>query len=438
MKRVVVIGGGFAGLSAAVRLSGKNLSVTLLERRNQLGGRAYSFTERQTGDTVDNGQHLLMKCNRHTLEFLKQVGSSDRVQFQDRFAIEFCHRDRGRTRLSFPHLPSPLHLLLGLLRFKSIALSDIPRLAGVARHLDPLKVNRLSVEAWLERCRQTDRLRRSFWYPLSISALNQSPADAPANHLIRIFQEAFLKDRDGARLGYATAGLSKLYSGASRLIESRGGEVHLRRRVMRISRAGGRISIQLDSGERLDADACICSVPPSALFRLVPASLFSLRRDLTSFRPSPILSVNLWFEHPIMESDFVGLLGGRMHWVFNKSNLYRGRDRASNGHVAVVSSAADGLIDASDDDLVRISLEEIRTHLRVDPSNRLIHRLIVRERQATYALPPGAPRPGPRTEWPGLFLAGDWTDTGLPSTIESAVLSGRTAADAAEAFLFRR
>ena len=436
MKHVVVIGGGFSGLSAAAQLASKGLRVTLLERRKQLGGRAYSFTDRETGDTVDNGQHLLMKCNLHTLEFLKQIGTSDRLHFQNQFAIEFRHPRLGRTHLSFPRLPSPLHILLGLMRFKPIALSDIPKFAGVARNLSPLKTKGLSVKAWLERCGQTDRLLRSFWHPLSISALNQAPEDAPASHLARIFRDAFLRNLDGACLGYATVGLSGLYSdSASQFIKSRGGEVLLRRRVVHFGEERERISIQLDSGEKLCADACISSVPPTALIRLLPPSLSRLRRDLASFRPSPILSVNLWFEHPVIESDYVGLLGGRMHWVFNKRSLYRGRDRASTGHVAVVSSAADGLLDESDADLVRITLEEIRSHLPDNERNTLIHSLVVRERQATYVLPPSAPRPGVTTEWPGLFLAGDWTDTGLPSTIESAVLSGRAASDAALEFL---
>ncbi len=438
MKHVVIIGGGFAGLSAAVALSRQGVRLTLLERRRHLGGRAYSFTDRTTGDTVDNGQHLVMKCYRHTRDFLTHIGTIDRLRFQDRFHIDFHHPHKGHTPLTFPRtLPPPLHLLVGFLRFGPVNTKDalgLRRLAGPLKSPPPAG---LTVDDLLNRCGQSKRIRQAFWDPLCISALNQSPASAPAGHLIAVLREAFFGERDAAYLGYPGVGLSALYTDAAEsFIKTRGGRVRIGAAATGLDiTPGGPIQIRLKSEDPLTASAVICAATPPAQARLLPDTLAGLKQRLLAFRPSPILSVNLWFDRPIIASKFIGLLGAQMDWIFNKAALYENRDKASLGHITLVASAADRLVDKSDDELVTIALKDLRSRVPAAAGAALRHHRVVRERQATFALPPDQTHPTNRTSVPNLFLAGDWTDTGLPATIESAVISGYRAAEGVLQFL---
>ena len=216
MKRVAIIGGGFAGLAAAVRLCDAGCPVALLERRQQLGGRAFSFSDPVTGDTLDNGQHLFMKCYRETLDVLTRIGARDDVVFQPRFGIAFRHATRGACDLRFPSfLPAPLNLLVGFLRFRAIRWSDIPPLRKIDAELHKALAPRLAVDAWLDHCGQTPRMRAAFWDPLCLAALNQRPHNARARHLQAVLREAFWQP-DGACLGYARKGLSDLFAHRAR------------------------------------------------------------------------------------------------------------------------------------------------------------------------------------------------------------------------------
>ena len=441
MTHVAVIGGGFAGLAAAVSLAGKGIAVTLLERRKRLGGRAYSFTDRTTGDTVDNGQHLFMKCYRHTRDFLARIGTADRLQFQHAFHIPFRHPARGNSTLSFyGWLPPPLNLFAGFLRFGAIGWADVLRLRRVAASLKHPPECDTSVDAWLNTCGQSPVIRRAFWDPLCVSALNQHPQDARADLMAAVLREAFLGGRDGACIGYAGAGLSALYTDAARrFIEAHGGTVRVGAAVTAISsRSDCRIALRLKSGEGVTADACICAIPPSDISNLLLQNDFQiLLHLLPQFRPSPILSLNLWFDRPIINTEFVGLLDARMHWVFDKAAIYAGRDRASEGHVTLVASAADDLMDRPDGELVRIALEDLRATVPETRKARLLHHRAIKERRATFARPPGSPALPPQPVCPNVYIAGGWTDTGLPDTIEGAVLSGYRAAERVVAGLHR-
>ena len=439
MSHVIVIGGGFAGLAAGVRLAAHGTcEVSLLERRKHLGGRAYSFTDRATGDTVDNGQHLFMKCYLRTREFLETIGTEDRLCFQDRFRLDFAHPGAGPTVLLFARrLPPPLNLLAGFMRYRPVGAGDVLRLRHVRSALNEPTAPGLTVNDWLEACRQSQAIRRAFWNPLCVSALNLQPDVAPARFLTAVLKSAFLGDRDSYLMGYAGVGLSAMYTGAARsYIQRHGGRCRVGDAVAALNIVdGGKIGIRLRSGEGLTADATICAITPPALARILPEGLEDLKSSLKPFYPSPILSVNLWFAEPVLDRPFVGLLAGRMDWIFNKPMLYDGRDRASPGHVTLVASAADRLVDEPDERLVEIALGDLHDALPATRQNPLEHHLVVRERHATFALPGGQSPPPNRTTIPGLYIAGDWTDTGLPATVESAVDSGYRAAALALEYL---
>lgn len=432
MRRVIIIGGGFAGLAAGVRLAERGTCVvSLFERRKHLGGRAYSFTDRASGDTVDNGQHLFMKCYFQTREFLETIGAGDRLRFQEEFRLDFLHPGLGHTPLKFPRLlPAPLNLLAGFMRYGPVNLRDVVRLRRVRTALAKTLQPGITVNEWLMACRQSPAIRQAFWDPLCISALNQHPDAAPASHLTSVLKLAFLGRSDSTLMGYPGVGLSAMYTDAARhFIHRHGGACHVGEAATELRVAeDGRIRVRLKSGPIVSADAAICAITPPALCRLLPDGLEDLTIRLKSFYPSPILSVNLWFRAPVLDMPFVGLLTGRMDWIFNKPMLYNGRDRASPGHVTLVASAADGLVDQPDEKLVGIALGDLHQFLPETRNIPLKHHLVVRERHATFALPRGQSPPPNRTAAPGLYVAGDWTDTGLPATVESAVESGYRAA----------
>ena len=439
--RVAVIGGGFAGLAASVELAKSGVQVALLEARRHLGGRAYSFRHTATGDTVDNGQHLFMRCYQSTRDFLDRIGTADLLSFQDGFRVDFSHPEMGEMALAFPRRgPRSYRILRGFLRFKPFRLADLPGLARVERTLNDPASDQCSAADWLDSTGQSSALRESFWDPLCIAALNRVPAEASARDLRAVLREAFFGRPDGADMGYAGGGLSALYTEASRqFIESHEGKVRSGAAAQCLTRLpDGSLEVGLKADERIEADAVIAAVPPPALLRILPDGMRPLRETLSRYRPSPILSVNLWLDRPVMRKPVLGLLGTEMQWVFCQSALYAGRDRAAPGHITLVASAADALVGLSDDALVEMALSDLRTHLPEAGNATCTQHLVIRERRATYDLAPSMDRPGNTTDWPGLYVAGDWTDTGLPATIEGAVSSGQDAARLAVNFCSAR
>ena len=432
-KRVVIIGGGFAGLAAGVALSERGHQVRLLERRNHLGGRAYSFVDAKTGDVVDNGQHLFMGCYRHTIGFLEKIGRLDRLKFQARPHVDFLDR-KGFASFDCPPLPAPLHVLAGLLRMKGIGLGDKLRTFKVGRAIKgngKLLPGALTVDQWLDELGQSALIKKRFWYPMVVATLNQGPDVASARMLKVVLQEAFGGDSKSASIGISRVGLSDLYTdGASDFIEARGGAVQTGAQVRRLIVEQGLVTAaELKEGERIDGDCFISAVPPEALFAILPdKQKLEEFSQLDKLGSSPIVSINLWFDRPIIDREFVGLLGTRSQWIFNKDLILKPGKRSNQ--VAVIISAARDFVDWTRSDLVKMAIGELHELLPDSRSAELLHSVIVKEREATlsHSVESDSLRPGPRTSIPNLILAGDWTDTGLPATIESAVMSGDVAA----------
>ncbi|MYF72366.1 MAG: hypothetical protein F4175_03030, partial [Gemmatimonadetes bacterium] len=310
--------------------------------------------------------------------------------------------------------------------------TDIPPLRKIVAELHKDLDTGLTVDAWLDHCGQKPRMRRAFWDPLCIAALNQRPQNASARYLQAVLREAFLGEPDGARLGYARTGLSGLFENRAReYISKRGGEVQCGIAVTSIAPAPSDVRIHTRSGDVIDTDMCIAAVPPLQLARMICAKTFAeLHHTLCQYEPSPIFSVNLWFDRPIMREPMCGLLGTTMEWVFNKSVLYGDHDRASEGFLTMVASAAHHLLHMSNDELIDMACRELH---QVFPESRraeVLQARVICEHAATCALPLSYAVPKTQTPHPRLFLAGDWTDTGLPPTIEGAVRSGYAAADA--------
>jgi hydroxysqualene dehydroxylase len=435
---VVVIGGGFAGLAAAVDLSEQGRRVLLLERRAFLGGRAYSFLDRATGDTVDNGQHLMMGCYRHTLGFLGKIGALGNVKFQPQARVDFLSDEGGHAAFKCPPLPAPLHLMAGLARLKTVGWGDRVRALGVGLALKRMNGDRarladLTVREWLTELGQPERLQRRFWDLIALATLNEAPERASADMFARVLEEAFLRTRQDSTMVISRVGLSEMYTAdAKRFIETRGGEVRLNATVERVEFEGGRAGgVILRGGERVAPQAVVSAVPYFALKAMIApevAAGVEAFRHLGEFRSAPIVSINLWYDGPVTDLEFVGLLDSPVEWVFNKNAI--GGQQSKRQHLALVISGAHAAAKMPKERLVAMAANEVRRFFPAARTQQPAHSFVVREHRATLSHTVGVARlrPAQRTPFANFFLAGDWTDTGLPATIEGAVWSGRECA----------
>jgi squalene-associated FAD-dependent desaturase len=442
---IVVIGAGWAGLAAAVRLADAGIPVTLVEESPRLGGRATAFVDRESGERVDNGQHVLFGCYRETYAFLRRLGTAGLAPLQPRLDLTMIGPAGERGRLRCPRLPAPWHLVAGVLRWKAVPGADrrtALRLRSVineVRREGPAAVaarvaSGVTVASWLDEHRQSPTLAEWLWHPLALAALNQSPETASAAPFVRVLGEMFSSDPASAAVGLPAVPLDELSGVPARaFLESRGGVVHQKTagRVELDDR--GNIAAVYTGGSRLETSHVISAVPWFAFGRLwargAPPALVRIADDAAAMQSSPIVTVNLWLDGPVLEPGdrFVGFVRGAAQWVFDKRALWD--DRA--GHVAVVASGADAIARLDNAEATDVVMRQLRRLLPRMAGRELLRSVVVREHRATFSLAPGAPpRPGTVTDLPGFYLAGDWTDTGLPGTIESAVLSGHRAAEA--------
>lgn len=436
---VLIIGGGFAGLAAAVELTAAGRRVLLLERRAFLGGRAYSLTDPTTGDVVDNGQHLMMGCYHHTLKFLADIGATHKLKFQEHPRVDFLHETEGHARFQCPALPAPLHLLAGLAKLPSLGWQDRLRALLLGLEMRALNGNRarladLTVREWLTETGQTARMQQRFWDLVALATLNEQPERASADMFAEVIERAFMRTKRDSTMVISRVGLSDLYTtDAMRFMTERGGEVRLNATVERIEFANGRAAgVTLRSGEQFAADYIVSAVPYFALRRMLDHQTVAGRDEfsrLAEFQSAPIVSINLWYDEPVTELEFVGLLDARIEWVFNK-NAIAGDATARRQHLALVISGAHAVAAWPKEKLVALAVQEMHRFFPAARRQQPVHSFVVREQDATLSHTVGLTRlrPPQRTSFPNFFLAGDWTATGLPATIEGAVWSGQECA----------
>jgi squalene-associated FAD-dependent desaturase len=437
---VVIVGAGFAGLSAAVRLARGGARAVVVEARSRLGGRATAFADRETGELVDNGQHVLFGCYTETFEFLREIGADGNVRIDPSLSVTMIDRQGRKSRLSCPELPPPLHLVAGVMEWEALGWRDrlsVLRMAGpirlARRGLAP-GARRIAaspgetVESWLVRNGQTERIREMLWNPLALAALNQPPDRAAAPPFARVLAEMFGTDPRAAAIALPAKPLDATYAEPARAyLHAHGG----------IVRTGLAAAIHVDRDrvtsvrvgqEELRPAAVICAVPWFALPDAIPGRPPALATTLDSARltePSPIVTVNVWFDRPVITEPFVGLPGRALQWVFDKRTVFGGEA----SHLSLVSSGASPIVHMTNAELVERAHAELLDAIPSVRSATLVRGSVVREPRATFSLAPGQPpRPSTETGVRGLYLAGDWIDTGLPATIESAVRSGHGAA----------
>jgi squalene-associated FAD-dependent desaturase len=451
-----VIGGGLAGLSSAVALAEAGLQVRLLEKRPHLGGRATSYTL-PDGSEVDNCQHVTLGCCTNLADFYSRVGAAGKISFYDR--LYFVDAQGRRSTMEASPLPAPLHLAPSFMLFGSLNLADKLSIANAMMAIattggNPAGIDGISMLDWLQRIKQTPAAIDRFWRVVLVSALDEELSRTDARYGIEVFWKGFLANRNGYRVGIPSVPLAELYEGCREAVMRRGGEVRLRAGIREIRvRDNSFASVLMDDGTETSADACIAAVPHDALLSLLPKEMGEGNGTLSglpNIKNSPITGVHLWYDRTVMTEPFLTLLDHTTQWVFNKSLLYRtaetngaGARPTSQGEKSL-SAEADGqylqLVISASYDLVQKPRQEIIDLCRRDladvlPATRhaqLRKATVIKEINATFSPAPGVDRwrPTQRSSVRNLFLAGDWTRTGWPSTMEGAVRSGYLAAEA--------
>lgn len=437
---VCVVGGGLAGLSAACVLADAGFKVILFERRPYLGGRASSYEHPGTGETVDNCQHVLLGCCTNLLDFYRRIGSEDKIQWFDH--LTFIEPGGRRSEIRSSSLPAPLHTSWSFLKAASLSLKDklaISRaMLAFMRGLPEDTAE--NFEAWLRRHGQTQRAIDRFWKVVLVSALNEDLDRSSVRYAAQVFRESFMKSAEAGRMGVPRVPLTELYKSAIDYMRERGGEVHFRSAVDSFSAATSGVTLRTSTGD-VQAAYAVLAVPYFALSKLLPSNngsapfAVSLAEKLQSFQSSPITGIHLWFDREITELEHAVLLDRTIQWMFHKSKL-QARTSASaelqGSYLELVVSSSKSLVDRSRQEIIDLALRELVEFFPEVQRAKLLKATVVKEVHATYSAQPLSDqyRPASATSWPRVFLAGDWTATGWPATMEGAVRSGYKAAEA--------
>ncbi|MGI6456267.1 MAG: hydroxysqualene dehydroxylase HpnE [bacterium] len=430
----VIIGGGFAGIAAAVQLAQAGIRVTLLETKSFLGGRTYSIRDRKSGDVIDNGQHILMGCYHQTMELLRMLGTQDGIYFQDRLSVYYRDGEENYDELNCPALPGPLHLLGGLLRMKSLTLQD--KWAAVRMGLalkNPASVqDSESVDAFCNRLRQTPAIREKMWDPIAISALNETTERADMKIFREVLAQAFFGSADDSRLGLPRVPLQELHGEAARrFIEERGGLVRLNERVERILCQGALVKgVILTTGERIPCESCISAASANHLKTILEHSALAEQIAVPDLGASPIVSVYLWFEEPLATEAVCCTPRCTFEWIFHRNHFVREGEHEKQC-VCLVASAARRFQSWSREQIIEAAIADLHRLYPHSRRQKALSATVFWEPRATFSATPENVRKRlpSQTVLPNFFLAGDWTDTGLPATIEGAVQSGFMAAE---------
>ncbi|MGH3498360.1 MAG: hydroxysqualene dehydroxylase HpnE [Nocardioidaceae bacterium] len=432
MTRVAVIGGGLAGITAALRCADAGCEVRLLESKPWLGGLTHSW--RRDDAWVDNGQHVFLRCCTSYLALLDRMGVSDLVNLQSRLDIQVRSALSPRAcRLRRNRMPAPLHLLGSIAGYRWLTLRERLRFARAALALrsvdtaDP-RTDEQTFGDWLVQHGQSPRAIEALWELVSVATLNARAHDASLSLAATVFQVGLLRDGSAGDLGWPLVPLRTLHGdAAARALAQAGVDVLTRRKVTALRQAGG---WSLDAGQAVEvtADAVVLAVPPAAAERLLPAAAIDLPAGWSGrLGASPIVNVHVRYDRQVLDEPFLAAVDGPVQWVFDRT---RSSGVRSGQYLVVSLSAAQDLIDLPTSALCDLLLPGLQSLLPRSRNAAVQEVFVTRERQATFWPAPGSARlrPPSATSVPGLFLAGAWTDTGWPATMEGAVRSGDNAA----------
>jgi squalene-associated FAD-dependent desaturase len=430
-RRAVVVGGGLAGITAAIQLRDAGIAVTLLESRPRLGGAATSYA--RAGMMIDNGQHVFLRCCDSYRGLLARLGVTESVTIQDRFDVTVLSA-AGRARLRRDALPSPLHFARALAGFRLLSLAERARVGRAAlgfRFADPASpdLDQLRLGNWLAARGQNERTRRRLWDLFIVSALNIGGDEASVGLAATVIKTALLGANGAADIGMANVPLGRLHADATaELLGRLGAQVRLGARAASIERISGGFRVALGSdGESITADGVIVAVPADQAARLAGGAGVQSAAGWAGLGSSPIVNVHVVYDRQVTDLPFAAAVDSPVQWVFDKT---RQAGLKSGQYLAVSISAADDLVDMPTAAVRRLFLPALEELFPAAAAAGIEDFFVTRERRATFRQGPGsgALRPGAATSVPGLALAGAWTNTGWPDTMEGAVRSGHQAA----------
>ncbi|AWS46153.1 hydroxysqualene dehydroxylase HpnE [Streptosporangium sp. 'caverna'] len=424
---VAIIGGGLAGISAAIALGEAGHAATLYEARPRLGGATHSFV--RNGLMVDNGQHVFLRCCTAYRGLLDRLGGAGRVHVQDRFDVRVLTSAGRCERLRRGVLPGPFHLLPALARYPLLKPADRLRAMRVSlalRRLDPTDpaLDRTDLGSWLAAHGQSDAARRALWELFAMAALNVGVEGAALGPAAMVFKTALLGRADAADIGVPSVPLGELHGTAAQTaIVRRGGAVRLSAKVTAVEPG----PVIMVDGTRVKASAVIVATPHEQAAILVPGEAVPGRGLWSGLDASPIVNVHVVYDRRVTRVPFAAVVDSPVQWVFDKTRVSGLQD---GQYLAISVSAAERWIDMPTAQVRAVFVPAIERLFPAACQARIIDFFVTRERRATFRQGPGsgALRPGAATRWPGLFLAGAWTDTGWPDTMEAAVRSGLNAA----------
>jgi squalene-associated FAD-dependent desaturase len=457
-SRVAIAGGGLAGLAAACALSDLGFRVVLYEKRPFLGGRASSYEHPGTGEVVDNCQHVLFRLCTNLIEFYERIGVADQIRWFDE--MNFIEPGGRVSVMRSSALPAPLHTAPSFWHFPFLSTADK---LSITRTLVPITLTELrddgrSFQQWLDAHRQSASAVARFWRPILVSALSEELDRISVSAAAQVIRES-MKSASARQMGVPMIPLTDLYNAAGEYVRARGGALEFRCPIDSFSVDASQVEVRLRGAAEQSArfDYLVVALPFDALDRVLPPARESesVREKISHFENSPITGIHLWFDRQISELEHAVLLDRTIQWMFHKSRLQpirtqnvlasvvAGRDQQDarrestpavrdGSYIELVVSSSKSLIDKSRAEIVHMALTEVREFFPASREANLVKSTVIKEVNATYSPKPGidAHRPSAITAWPRVFLAGDWTATGWPATMEGAVRSGYIAAEA--------
>ena len=422
-------------MSAACALAETGLRVQLVERRSYLGGRASSYLHSGVGEVIDNCQHVLFGCCTNLIGFYRRIGVADRIHW----TCEMTMIEPGgrRSQLGSSWVPAPFHGLPKLLSAHAFTLADKLALGrAFSTLMRPVSADSTeSLGAWLKRHKQTEGALKRFWRLVIASALNADVDSIALPYAAKVIRELFMNSAEAGSMGMSTVPLSELYAGAQAFLEQRGSKVLFNTNVESATWNEENAQWTLTTrSATLASDLLVLALPFEGMQKLLPQmpsadGVDTLERQIERHEHWPICSVHLWFDREVTELDHAVLLDREIHWMYNKSSLQPWR---KGNYLELVVSASRSFAQLSREQAIAQALKELAEYFPTVAGAKLEKATLVKEMRATFGVPPGidSARPPAAAPWPNCFLAGDWTATGWPSTMESAARSGHLVAEA--------
>jgi len=435
---VAIIGGGVAGITAYNYLVQRNFKVCLIEARDSLGGRINSFIDKTTSDEIDNGQHLLIGAYKEFLDLVNDLNSTKFLKILNHIDFKLYSKDKRY------HLKSKLNgkwgYLLAILNLNKIDILDkvrIVKLFVMINFISAYKFDDYSCYEFLKKNNQSDKIIKIFWEPLILATLNNNIYDAPAKLLINVLKLGFLSNSQNSKLIFSKVGLTKLIEPIEKKIFNNS-KIFKSTRVKKIINENNKIiRLLLNNGEYIIANSFISTVLPIELKKMNLDSNIEKFNFFDGWEYSSVLSIYLWYDGDIFDFDFIGVIDSPIHWIFNRREIFEDQNIAYPNLISIIISSANELINLNSNEILDLVREEILNILPEIKNRNLLHFRIIKEKFATLKIDKSVEksRPNNNTNFSNLFIAGDWTNTDLPATIESAALSGKKSAIFVENYL---